>query len=103
MNKLGWGGEEEASEMHGPRKSTCMLLSLSLIYTHVVCSIHFMELWSVDLRICVTSITFTSTQNKQSAYSKLTISAGLNIAAWLNMCRQTHPKQHLNHASTLEK
>ncbi len=44
--------------MHGPRKSTCMLLSLSL---HVVCSIHFMELWSVDLRICVTSITFAST------------------------------------------
>ncbi len=75
MNKLGWGGEggreEEASEMHGPRKSTCMLLSLSLleIYTmciylvatvtcHVVCSI---QLWSVDLRICVTSITFAST------------------------------------------
>ncbi len=68
------GREEEASEMHGPRKSTCMLLSLLLldIYTmciylvatvtcHVVCSIHFMELWSVDLRICVTSITFAST------------------------------------------
>ncbi len=38
MNKLGWGREvgeggreEEASEMHRPRKSTCMLLSLSLL------------------------------------------------------------------------
>ncbi len=38
MYKLGWGREvgeggreEEASEMHGPRKSTCMLLSLSLL------------------------------------------------------------------------
>ncbi len=44
MNKYGWGREagegggggeggreEEASEIHGPRKSTCMLLSLSLL------------------------------------------------------------------------
>ncbi len=41
MNKYGWGREggggggcaEEASEMHGPRKSTYMLLSLSLLDT----------------------------------------------------------------------
>ncbi len=29
----GRGDAEEASEMHGPRKSTCMLLSLSLLDT----------------------------------------------------------------------
>ncbi len=41
VGKGGWGegggGDvEEASEMHGPRKSTCMLLSLLLldIYTY---------------------------------------------------------------------
>ncbi len=53
----GRGGAEEASEKHGPRKS-CMLLSLSLIdtldHTHVDCSMNFIELWSVDLRICIT-------------------------------------------------
>ncbi len=64
MNKYGLGrevgeeGAEEASLMHGPRKSTCMLLSLSLLDTldtsHVDCSMNFMELWSVDLRIWVT-------------------------------------------------
>ncbi len=38
MNKLGWGGgREEASEMHGPRKSTCMMLSLSLLDTYILC------------------------------------------------------------------
>ncbi len=47
MNKLGWGREvgeggreEEASEMHGPRKSTCMLLSLSLLDTYTCSLLH---------------------------------------------------------------
>ncbi len=31
--RWGGGGREEASEMHGSRKSTCMLLSLSLLDT----------------------------------------------------------------------
>ncbi len=67
MNKLGWGGEGEGRR----RRVRCMDPGKVLvycshcryynIYTHVVCSIHFMELWSVDLRICVTSITFAST------------------------------------------
>ncbi len=60
MKKLGRGGggrEEAASEMHGSMKSTCVLLSLSLLDTldtNTCCSLNFMELWSVDLRICVT-------------------------------------------------
>ncbi len=61
MNKLGWGRGEGRR-----RRVRCMDPGKVLgryynIYTHVVCSIHFMELWSVDLRICVTSITFAST------------------------------------------
>ncbi len=52
----GRGDAEEASEMHGPKKSTCMLLSLLLLDTldTYTCRLDFMELWSVDLRICVT-------------------------------------------------
>ncbi len=33
MGGEGRPGGEEVSEMHGPRKSTCMLLSLSLLDT----------------------------------------------------------------------
>ncbi len=63
MNKYGWrreaggGDAEEASEMHGPRESTCMLLTLSLLDTldTYTCRLfHELYGWSVDLRICVT-------------------------------------------------
>ncbi len=41
----GRGDAEEASEMHGPRKSTCMLLSLSLLDTYTCRLLH--ELYGV--------------------------------------------------------
>ncbi len=43
MNKLGWGregGREEASEMHGRMKCTCMLLSLSLLDIYTCSLLH---------------------------------------------------------------
>ncbi len=36
----GRGDAEEASEMHGPRKSTCMLLSLLLLDTYTCRLLH---------------------------------------------------------------
>ncbi len=41
----GRGDAEEASEMHGPRKSTCMLLSLLLLDTYTCRLLH--ELYGV--------------------------------------------------------